>query len=90
MNERIKELAEQAKLRPALLLKHWGKIDALTDSEQKELEQLELFAELIIRGCISQVALLGISNFENDDVGWTVDKSIENIRKHFGVENETK
>ena len=42
MNERIKELALEAKLGPALLLHHWGKIDALTDSEQEDLEKIEI------------------------------------------------
>jgi hypothetical protein len=37
------------------LLHHWGKIDALTDSEQEELDKLERFAFLIIRECMRQV-----------------------------------
>ena len=55
MNERIQQLALQSKLRPALLLHHWGKIDALTDSEQEELEQLEKFAQLIVQECVRKV-----------------------------------
>ena len=51
MNEQIQKLALQAKLGPALLLHHWGTVDALTDSEQNELEQIEKFAELIILEC---------------------------------------
>jgi hypothetical protein len=47
MNGRIRELALQARLGPALLLHHWGTVDALTDSEQTELEQIEKFAELV-------------------------------------------
>lgn len=48
-------------------------------------EHIEKFAELIIQACISKIAMIGISNFENDDVSWTVDKAIEDIREHFGV-----
>ena len=55
MNERIRELALEARLGPALLLHHWGKIDALTDSEQEGLDKLERFAFLIIRECMRQV-----------------------------------
>ena len=33
------------------MLHHWGTVDALTDSEQNELEQIEKFAELIILEC---------------------------------------
>ena len=74
MNERIKELALHSKLRPALLLHYWGKIDALTDSEQEELEQLEKFAELIVRECANVAA-----DHEALDI-------YEEIREHFGVE----
>jgi len=55
MNELIRELALEARLGPALLLHHWGKIDALTDSEQEGLDKLERFAFLIIRECMRQV-----------------------------------
>ena len=51
MNERIKELAVEAKLGPALLLHYYRTIHALTDTEQEELEQIEKFAELIVREC---------------------------------------
>lgn len=51
MNERIKELAFEAKIRAAILLDHYGTVDALTDSEQESLDQIEKFAELIIEEC---------------------------------------
>ena len=76
MNERIRLLALQARLGPALLLHHYGKVDALTDTEQEELDQIEKFAELIVRECVS------IAD-EYDGVGSTI---VSRIRKHFGVE----
>ena len=75
MNERIKQLALQSKLRSALLLHHWGKIDALTDSEQEELQQLEKFAQLIVKEC-SRVAKLEVGT----------NRVCDAIEKHFGVE----
>ena len=79
MNERIKELALHSKLRPALLLHYWGKIDALTDSEQEELEQLEKFAELIIGECITVVQNGG---------GMCGAISSNNLKQHFyGVDD---
>ena len=78
MNERIKLLALHSKLRPALLLHYWGKIDALTDSEQEELEQLEKFAELIVQEC-SLVA----DRARSEDMEWNIG---EIIKEHFGVE----
>jgi hypothetical protein len=55
MNEHIRRLALEARLGPALLLHHYGKVDALTDTEQEGLEQIEKFAELIIEECINKI-----------------------------------
>ena len=49
-------------------------------------EQMREFAELIIQKCISQIALIGVSNFENEDIMWTVETAIASIKEHFGVE----
>jgi len=43
------------------------------------------FAELIIQKCISQVALVGISNSNNLDIVWAVSVAIDNIQTHFKV-----
>jgi len=94
MNERIKELALEAKLGPALLLHHWGKIDALTDSEQEDLEKIEKFAELIVRECITIVdeqkeCLHEEQKYWHDrDYGYAlaVDDASKGIKQFFGVE----
>lgn len=71
MNERIRELAQQQGLTgPNYLISS---------------QELEKFAELIIQKCISQIALIGISNFENEDISWTVETAIDSIQEHFGV-----
>jgi hypothetical protein len=74
MNKRICELAEQC----------WDlRLDGRRYFDQEQ------FAELIVRECTSQIALIGISNFENDDHGdilWTVSKCIEMIESRFGVD----
>ena len=46
------------------------------------------FAELIVQDCLTQVAMIGISNFENDDSGdisWTIGKCIEMIKYRFEI-----
>ena len=99
MNERIQELALQASLGPALLLHHWGTIDALTDSEQDELTKIEKFAELIVKESIAMCDELLAAYLkyrkESDD---SQDKNIYaegeaacdiikyKMKKHFGVE----
>lgn len=78
MDKRIQELAEQAGYKPL------PGFDFANDLQEVFLKK---FAELIARECIGQIALIGISNFENKDIGWTVDTAIANIKEHFGVED---
>ena len=90
MNERINQLALQARLGPALLLHHWGTVDALTDSEQDGLEQIEKFAELIVQECyetikkdmeLAHIQLIPI------DFGMYANGRLRRIiKEHFGVE----
>jgi hypothetical protein len=72
MNERIQELIEQSK--------------CLSDGYNTGAVDLEKFAELIVQDCISQTAMIGVSNSDDPDVVWTVDKAIQNIKQHFGIE----
>ena len=74
MNERIRELAEKAEFSK-------NELHIQGDNFQR-------FAELIIQDCLAQVAMIGISNFENDDHGdisWTVSKCIEMIKYRFEI-----
>jgi len=74
MNERIKQLAERAE---------FSKNELHTQGDN-----FQRFAELIIQDCLSQIAMIGISNFENDDHGdisWTVSKCIEMIKYRFEI-----
>jgi hypothetical protein len=99
MNEQIKQLMIEARLGPALLLHHWGKIDALTDSEQAELERLEKFAELIVQECTQVLfdeseRLFGLYSEETnmqqaeeyEICSNQCTNDISLIEKHFGVE----
>lgn len=83
MNERIRELAEQAGMSDDKFGMYFAK-----DKHDEDGVDLEKFAELIIKKCISQIALIGISNFENEDISWTVETAIDKIQEHFGVKNE--
>ena len=78
MNERIRLLALEARLGPALLLHHWGKVDALTDSEQEALEQIEKFAELIVKECMK---------LNSKELSITaIERLLPLYKEHFGVE----
>jgi len=74
---RIKELAREAGL--------------LVHNPNGVPTKLEKFAELLIQDCLTQVAMIGISNFEDDDSGdisWTVGKCIEMIQVNFDIKNK--
>jgi len=74
MNERIKQFAKQAEFSK-------NELHIQGDNFQR-------FAELIIQDCLAQVAMVGVSNFENDDFGdisWTVGKCIEMIKYRFEI-----
>lgn len=82
MNERIRELAQQAEVK-------WQHQEDVIYSTMT-LEQLEKFAELIVRECI-HVAVYkdnGIM-YTADKAGWVAagrSNAAEMIKQHFGVE----
>ena len=52
-------------------------------------ESLEKYTKLVVQTCLTQIALIDISNFENDengDIGWTCTASIDMIKEKFGIE----
>ena len=72
MNERIRELAEQARLGRGPEKIHISENGVVIFY----LDELEKFAELIVRECV------GIAD-EYDGVGSTI---VSRIKEHFGVE----
>ena len=72
MNERIKELAEQAE--------QWADNQNFYASDYQDY-MMEKFAELIVRECIDIVSPYAI-RMENFDGG----HPIADLKKHFGVE----
>lgn len=88
MNKLIQELALQAKLGPALLLHHYGKVDALTNTEQDELEQIEKFAELIVRECCSvlEQCVAHAEHIQDYEAREVFRYGAIQIEEHFGVE----
>ena len=78
MNQRIKQLAEQA--RQDYLKHHWP--SGLSNNSVGMYPQLmERFAELIVRECIDIVSPYA-NRMENFDGG----HPIADLKKHFGVE----
>ena len=85
MNEQIFELAKRADLI------QWDTLPSgARTPDHESVVKANKFAELIIKKCISQIALIGISNFENEDISWTVETAIANIKEHFGIKNGSR
>ena len=82
MNERIKELAKQSE-DYADNQGFFVTIDFASDYQDCLMEK---FAELIVRECVSIVALHGIINFENQDISWACENIAKEVKEHFGVE----
>ena len=72
MNERIKELAEQAGIHPSNF-----------ESDADIKEPLEKFAELIVRECLTFVEPMPGSG-DIDDLA--LEAAHNSIKEHFGVE----
>ena len=79
MNERIRLLAEQAGFSP---------LDIRNAFDYNEDNPYNEFARLIAQDCISKIALIGISNYENDDIMWAIEFATEIISARYGVKNE--
>jgi len=77
MNERIRKLAEEANVRPLYS-------PAYAPRYIFEEEDLEKFAELIVRECM-EVASPNYMSTPEDSV-YYVEQAINRIAKHFGVE----
>ena len=87
MNDRIQELVEQSGIslyKKDVLDKHFPE---LYDSVYCELsvEQLEKFAELIVRECLS---FTNPSPHEGTEFGEALTWAHKNIKDHFGIKYE--
>jgi hypothetical protein len=72
MNERIKELAEQAGYEKDMFgIGHW------------DMPECKKFAELIVEECVAQCWTVS----ELESKGSVVSECAKRIRKHFGVES---
>lgn len=69
MNERIRQLAEEAELRATLLFNK---------------ENLERFAELIVKECVDVLNRRFMGDMNREDL--EVRRCVVDIKKHFGVE----
>lgn len=48
---------------------------------------IEKFGELIVRRCISEVAMMGVSQWENKDIAWATQMIISNMKDMFEIKD---
>ena len=90
MNERIKELAERAGMKPCADMAKFGMNEDMNPYNCQEF-MLEKFAELIVRECIEQCNKKDprpdrYSDWEEFAESRKVRECITSIKEHFGVE----
>jgi len=73
MNERLRELLKQSTVDNP----YGGCVHYDVDHSK--------FAQLIIQECKSQIALIGISNYDNEDIAWSIDTALKLIDSHFNL-----
>ena len=78
MNERIKELAEQAGMTNDKFGMFFAKEKHCEDGVD-----LQKFTELIIKECISEIHAADVGNLHAK--GYYLDKVAEHIENHFGI-----
>jgi hypothetical protein len=90
MNERIKELADEATIKTSHKYHTWG--DRIA-TETTEVFDKEKFAELIVRECANilmkpEYAMNHPEELGDYNKGWVNGRllGIEHIKEHFGVE----
>jgi hypothetical protein len=85
MNERIRELAEQATFRQFFMPKS-NSVSALDkfNGTFTEQEAIEKFAELIVAGAIGVLQKRFMGDLNREDM--EVRRCIEDLKKYFGVE----
>ena len=87
MNQRIRELAEQAERLVKDELAHLERVHnrLYSFTEGREIYN-QKFAELIVRECIQVVDGMADPEEDSDRYVWALHNASEKIKQHFGVE----
>jgi hypothetical protein len=70
MNERIHKLAEDS---------------GMTQYVAADNKYLERYTEMVVQDCVAEIALMGVVNYENEDISWACRAIIDSIKSKFGV-----
>jgi hypothetical protein len=84
MNERIYQLAEQARKYAHDYVAECKQYSHYMEHNEYELRFEEKFALLIVRECVNEIHVADVGDLKGK--GYYLDKVAEHIEKHFGVE----
>ncbi len=70
MNERIHKLAEDS---------------GMTQYVAADNKYLERYTEMVVQDCVAEIALMGVTNYENEDISWCCRVIIDGIKNKFEV-----
>jgi hypothetical protein len=80
-NEKINELALQCGA--------WHQVYDQQRLMINEYFNYEKFAKLVAQRCISEVAMMGVTQYENKDITWATDLIIKNIKDIFDIDKSS-
>jgi hypothetical protein len=43
----------------------------------------EKYSQDLIQSCISKIALMGISNWQNEDISWATDQIVNDLKEKY-------
>lgn len=43
----------------------------------------EKYSQQLIQSCISKIALMGISNWQNEDISWATDQIVNDLKEKY-------
>jgi len=45
----------------------------------------EKYSQDLIQSCISKIALMGISNWQNEDISWATDQIVNDLKEKYQI-----
>lgn len=51
-------------------------------------QELQEYTKQVIQRCVTEISLIGVSNYESTEIAWATSTSVEMIYKKFGILNE--
>ena len=54
-----------------------------SDPDVDVVVAFEKYSQQLIQSCISKIALMGISNWQNEDISWATDQIVNDLKEKY-------